>query len=142
MRSPSWSLPFFEPKAIRPAYLHPARIGVSTLLRGQGPLGFGAPSLVVQVKSGGIIADQPTLQSLLGSVTDAHADRGLLVSWGGFNSAVRQRVNELFFRVRVWDRAAFIAALLSVYEQLPEETRAALPLRRLWTVVPDERLDV
>ena len=112
------------------------------IVAGQGPLGFGKPSLVVQVKSGGIVVDQPTLQSLLGSLTDAHADQGLLVSWSGFNSSVRQRLNELYFRIRIWNRADFIAALLNVYDQLSEETRAALPLRRLWTLVPNEELDV
>ena len=88
------------------------------------------------------MVDQPTLQSLLGSITDAHADHGLLVSWSGFNSAVRQRVNELYFRIRIGGRDDFLDALLAVYERLPEEMRARLPLRRLWTVVPDEGLDV
>lgn len=108
------------------------------IVAGQGALGFDGPRLVVQVKSGDIVADQPTLQGLIGCVADTHAEHGLLVSWSGFKSPVRQRVNELYFRVRLWDRQDILDALFSVYEKLPEEIRAELPLRRIWTLVPDE----
>jgi restriction system protein len=102
-------------------------------------LGLDSPRLVVQVKSGGTVVDQPALQSLIGCVADTHAEHGLLVSWSGFTSVVRQRVNELYFRVRLWDRQDILDALFSVYEKLPEEIRAELPLRRIWTIVPEER---
>ena len=108
------------------------------IVAGQGALGFDGPRLVVQVKSGDIIVDQPTLQGLIGCVADTHAEHGLLVSWSGFKSPVRQRVNELYFRVRLWDRQDILDALFSVYEKLPEEIRAELPLRRIWTIVPEE----
>lgn len=108
------------------------------IVAGQGALGFGGPRLVVQVKSGGIVADQPALQGLLGCVADTHAEHGLLVSWSGFTGAVRQRANELYFRVRLWDREQILDALFSVYERLPEEIRAELPLQRVWALVPDE----
>jgi len=110
------------------------------IVAGQGALGFGGPRLVVQVKSGDIVADQPTLQSLIGCVQDTHAEHGLLVSWSGFKAPVRQRVNELYFRVRLWGREEILDALFSVYDQLPEEIRAELPLRKVWSLVPaDER---
>jgi restriction system protein len=108
------------------------------IVAGQGALGFDGPRLVVQVKSGDIIVDQPTLQGLIGCVADTQAEHGLLVSWSGFKSPVRQRANELYFRVRLWDRQDILDALFSVYEKLPEEIRAELPLRRLWTIVPEE----
>lgn len=108
------------------------------IVAGQGPLGFSNPRLVVQVKSGDIVADQPTLQGLIGCVQDAHADHGLLVSWSGFKAPVRQRVNELYFRVRLWGRDEILDALFSVYDQLPEEIRAELPLRRVWALVMEE----
>jgi restriction system protein len=107
------------------------------IVAGQGALGFDAPRLVVQVKSGSITADQPTLQALIGAVQDAHADHGLLVSWAGFKRTVDTRRNELFFRIRLWGRTEIIDALLNVYDRLPEEFRAELPLRRVWTLVPD-----
>ncbi len=109
------------------------------IVAGRGALGFEPPRLVVQVKSGDINVDQPTLQSLIGCVQDAHADQGLLVSWSGFKPTVRKRTNDLYFRIRFWGRDDVIAALLSVYDRLPEEIRAELPLRRTWTLVPEDQ---
>ena len=105
------------------------------IVAGQGALGFDEPQLVVQVKSGDIIVDQPTLQGLIGCIADTRAGHGLLVSWSGFKSSVTSRSNELYFRVRLWDRQDILDALFSVYEKLPEEIRAELPLRRIWTLV-------
>jgi restriction system protein len=111
------------------------------IVAGQGALGFGGPRLVVQVKSGDVVADQPTLQGLLGCVQDTRAEHGLLVSWSGFTPPVRQRVNELYFRVRLWGREEILDALFSVYDQLPEELRAELPLHRIWALVPSSSTD-
>ena len=107
------------------------------IVAGQGTLGFGSPRLVVQVKSGDVVVDQPTLQSLLECITDTHAEQGLLVSWSGFKPTVQKRVNELFFRVRLWGRKEIINALMGVYDQLSEDIRALLPLRRTWTLVAE-----
>jgi len=107
------------------------------IVAGKGALGFDAPRLVVQVKSGDIVADQPTLQGLLGCIQDTHADFGLLVSWSGFTAPVRQRINDLYFRVRLWDRQEILNSLFSVYDKLPESIRAELPLQRIWTLVDD-----
>ena len=38
----------------------------------------------------------------------------------------------------MWGRTQLIDALSETYERLPEEFRAELPLRRIWTLVPDE----
>jgi restriction system protein len=108
------------------------------IVAGRGALGFEAPRLVVQVKSGNTVADQPTLQALIGAVQDTNADQGLFVSWGGFKRPVEQRRNELFFRIRLWGRAEILDALFEVYDRLPEEFRAELPLRRAWMLVPEE----
>jgi restriction system protein len=108
------------------------------IVAGRGGLGFEAPRLVVQVKSGNVAADQPTLQALIGAVQDTHADQGLLVCWGGFKKPVEQRRNELFFRIRLWGRTEVLDALFEVYDRLPEEFRAELPLRRTWMLVPED----
>ena len=110
------------------------------IVAGRGALGFDAPRLVVQVKSGTTTVDQPTLQALIGAVQDAQAHHGLLVSWGGFKRTVDARRNELYFRIRLWSRTEIMDALLEAYERLPEEFRAELPLRRIWTLVPDAEL--
>ena len=108
------------------------------IVAGSGPLGLESPRIVVQVKSGNITVDQPTLQGLIGSVQDTQADHGLIVSWNGYTKAVRRRVNDLFFRVRLWGRQELIDNLLATYSELPEEITAELPLRRTWTLVPDD----
>lgn len=112
------------------------------IVAGNGPLGLDGPRIVAQVKSGGVTVDQPTLQGLIGSIQDTHADHGLIVSWGGFTSAVRRRTNELFFRVRLWGREELVDSLLAVYDRLPEDIRAELPLRRTWTLVLDDEGEV
>lgn len=108
------------------------------IVAGKGALGFDEPRLVVQVKSGDIVVDQPTLQGLLGSIGDTKSDHALLVSWSGFKSSVRQRTNDLYFRVRFWGRDEILDALFSVYDRLPEGIRADLPLQRMWTLVDDD----
>ena len=108
------------------------------IVAGSGPLGLESPRVVVQVKSGDQIVDQPTLQGLIGSVQDTQADHGLIVSWRGFTAPVARRLNELFFRVRLWGRDDLIDNLFAVYDRLPEDIRAELPLRKTWTLVLDE----
>lgn len=108
------------------------------IVAGSGALGLESPKIVVQVKSGDFAVDQPTLQALIGSIQDVQADHGLIVSWGGFTSAVRRRVNELYFRVRLWGREELIENLFSAYDRLPEDIRAELPLKRIWSVVLEE----
>lgn len=107
------------------------------IVAGSGPLGLESPRVTVQVKSGNEIVDQPQLQALIGSVHDTQADHGLIVSWTGFSSAVRHRLNELYFRVRLWGRDDIVENLFATYDRLPEEIRAELPLQRTWTLVPD-----
>lgn len=106
------------------------------IVAGRGGLGFEGPRLVVQVKSGNVAGDQPTLQALIGAVQDTHTDQGLLVCWGGFKKPVEQRRNELFFRIRLWGRTEVLDALFEVYDRLPEELRSELPLKRTWMLVP------
>lgn len=107
------------------------------IVAGIGTLGFDQPRLVVQVKSGNIVADQQTLQALLGAVHDVQGSQGLLVCWGGFTKPVEQRRNELFFRIRLWGRQQVLDALFEVYDKLPEWLRAELPLRRVWMLEPE-----
>jgi restriction system protein len=107
------------------------------IVAGRGGLGFEAPRLMVQVKSGDTTADHPAFQSPIGCVQDTPADHGLPVSWSGYKPTARKRTNELYFRVRFWARDEIVNALLGVYEKLLEEIRAELLLRRTWTLVPD-----
>jgi restriction system protein len=110
-------------------------VGVD-ILAGQGSMGFDGAMLAVQVKSGQ--ADAPTLRELQGVMSNFGATRGLLVCWGGFTKSARAEARRLFFQIRLWDSDDLIDKITEVYERLPKETQAELPLRRIWTLVPDE----
>jgi restriction system protein len=120
----------------------PGADGGIDIVAGSGPLGLESPRIVVQVKSGNYTVPHTDLQSLIGTVQDTQADYALMVSWNGFTAPVRHRQNELYFRVRFWGREQILDNLFSVYDRLPEEIRADLPLRRTWMLVPDESEDI
>jgi restriction system protein len=108
------------------------------ILAAPGALGFGQPRLCVQVKSGDGPIDHPTLQQLRGAMSSVQAEQGLLVAWGGFKQSVERELPSQFFQVRFWDQRALIEALLEVYEQLDEDVKAELPLKRIWTVTVED----
>lgn len=109
------------------------------ILAAPGPLGFGRPRICVQVKSGSTPVDRPTLDQLLGAMSNVGADQGLLVSWGGFKSSVDREVANQFFRIRLWDSDALVEQLLATYDRLSGELRAEIPLQRAWVLVsPDD----
>lgn len=116
----------------------PGPDGGIDIVAGRGPLGFDPPRLVIQCKSGDQVCDAPTMRELLGNISDLKADHGLLVSWGGFKTSVDKQTNQQFFKIRLWDSDDVLQALFKNYERLPEELRKLLPLKRIWTLVPDE----
>jgi restriction system protein len=108
------------------------------ILAGQGSMGFDGAMLAVQVKSGSQVVDAPTLRELQGVMTNFGATRGLIVSWGGFTQVARRDARRLFFQIRLWDSDALVDKVTEVYVRVPGETYAEIPLRRIWTLVPDE----
>jgi restriction system protein len=111
------------------------------ILAGSGDLGFGSPKMCVQVKSEQAPVDHPTFSQLLGTmqaVGAVGADQGLLVSWGGFKATVEREVPRHFFKVRLWDQKTLLDQLFQHYDRLDEEIRAEIPLKRIWTIVPDD----
>lgn len=104
------------------------------LLAAPGPLGFGTPKICVQVKSQESPIERVVLDQLLGTMSNVQADRGLLVSWGGFKGSLKREEAQQFFRVRLWDSADLIEQIFSVYDKLPDDLRAELPLKRLWSL--------
>jgi restriction system protein len=94
--------------------------------------------MAVQVKSGAQVVDAPTLRELKGVMSNFGANRGLLVSWGGFTKSARQEARRLFFEVRLWDSDAVIDKLQQVYDRLPADLQAEIPLQRIWVLLPAE----
>lgn len=111
--------------------------GVDILAR-KGALGLDGNKLCVQVKSSTGSCDVTVFRALQGSMQTFNADRGLLVSWGGFNKAVMAESRMHFYNIRLWDSQDVMDALLDAYERLPESLRAEIPLKRIWTMVLDE----
>ncbi|MGY5884933.1 restriction endonuclease [Modestobacter lacusdianchii] len=116
----------------------PGPDGGVDILAGEGGMGFDGAGLAVQVKSGGIVVDAPTLRELQGVMANFGAARGLMVSWGGFTKNARTEARRLFFQLRLWDADDVINKVTDLYDRLPSDMQAELPLRRIWTLVPDE----
>ena len=101
-------------------------------------LGFGEPRICIQVKSGDSAVECTVLDQLRGVMENFNADRGLLVSWGGFKQTIERERAVQFFRVRLWDWDDLLTNLYKAYDELPESIRSELPLKRIWVMVRDD----
>ncbi len=70
------------------------------------------------------------------------ADQGLLVAGAASRSPSRGEAGLSFFSVRLQDADALVGALFKVYDRLPAELQAELPLKRMWGLVLEEGEDV
>jgi restriction system protein len=116
----------------------PGPDGGVDILAGTGPLGFGSPRLCVQVKSSTAPAGVDALRGLQGILQNFHAEQGLLISWGGFKSAVIQEARQSFFTIRLWDSGDLLAAILKNNEKFSDDLQAELPLKRVWALVLED----
>ena len=107
------------------------------VLAGGGRMGFESPLIAVQVKSGSGTTDAPTLQQLTGAIDDFNATHGLFVSWGGFTSAALKTSRRKFFSLQLWDSNDVIQHLTDCYENLSDEMKTAIPLKRIWALEPE-----
>lgn len=119
----------------------PGPDGGVDILAARGPLGFEGPYLCVQVKSSKKREDVTTLRALQGTMQNFKASHGLLVAWGGFTRAVHREARQSFFQVRLWDANTVVETLYRIYERLPEEIQAKIPLRQVWTLVLEQTED-
>jgi len=104
------------------------------ILAAPDTLGFGQPRICVQVKSQSSPVDRMVLDQLVGTMQHVGADQGLLVSWGGFKKTVTREAPRLFFKVRLWDQNDLIDQFLAHYDQLSEDLKTEVPLKRVWTL--------
>lgn len=105
------------------------------VLAGGGKSGFEPPLIAVQVKSGAGATDVPTLQQLMGAMKGFNATHGLFVSWGGFNTAALRTSRKSFFSVQLWDSNDVMRHLTDCYEDLTDEIKSAVPLKRIWALM-------
>jgi restriction system protein len=104
------------------------------VIAGTGALGFNSPRLIVQVKSDQGAIDVKVVRELQGVMKQFGADHGLVVAWGGFKGSVIREMARQFFEIRLWTGDDLIQQVLEHYEQLPDDIRAELPLKRIWTL--------
>jgi restriction system protein len=116
----------------------PGADGGVDILAGGGMMGFTSPRICVQVKSSDSPCDVTVLRSLKGTMDTFKADQGLLVSWGGFTNAVYREAKSDFFKLRLWDSDDLLEAIYKNYESLPSDIQAELPLKKIWSLVPEE----
>ncbi len=108
------------------------------LLASSDTLGFGPPRICVQVKSTDSSIDRPTLDQLIGTMSNYNADYGLLVSWGGFKTSVIKEIPKQFFKVRLWDSKKIMEEIFNNYDKMSDEIKAEIPLKRVWMLNDDE----
>lgn len=116
----------------------PGPDGGVDIIAGLGALGFNEPRLCVQVKATQAAADVKVVRELRGAMETFEADRGLFVSWGGFTGPARMEARSRFFRMRLWTADDVINALCDVYDKLDKGIQAEIPLKQIWTLVPEE----
>jgi restriction system protein len=108
----------------------PGPDGGVDIVAGRGLLGLDEVVLV-QVKSGGQVGS-PVVSQLHGVMAERGAQQGLLVAWGGLSKPAQNTHKANQLRVRVWQAADVVEAVLSNYEKLDGEIRSRLPLKRVW----------
>jgi restriction system protein len=126
-----------EAQGYRTTVSPPGADGGVDIMAGSGPLGFDSPRLVAQIKSQDSKVDVKVLRELSGVMAKLQAQHALLVGWGGFTSAARAEAAADYFRVRLWDAADVVRVVQEHYDALPEAIRAELPLKKVWTLVPE-----
>ncbi len=102
------------------------------ILASHGTMGFDSPRICVQVKTTDSSVDRPTLDQLIGTMSNYNADYGLLVSWNGFKQSVDREEPKQFFKVRLWNSKTIIQEIFDNYEKLSDEIKAEIPLKRVW----------
>ena len=107
------------------------------ILAAYGNLGFESPKICVQVKSGETAISRPVLDQLIGTMQNVGAEYGLLVSWGGFRSSILSDTKMQFFKVRYWSSVEIMSELLSCYDNLDDEIKQKIPLKKIWILDTD-----
>src|ERR1700761_5300497 len=85
--------------------------GGVNILAGPGGLGFDGATMAVHVPPASTAAGASALRELRALMRNSRAQRGLLVSWGGFHRAIRPETRRVFFEIRLWDSDAVVGQL-------------------------------
>jgi len=67
------------------------------------------------------------------------AEQGLFVSWGGYKGNVQRDMASSFFELRLWSQFELLDELYAHYEQLDDDLKTELPLKRIWMIATPEK---
>jgi len=57
---------------------------------------------------------------------------------GGGWDPTEKEARQHYFKIRTWDASDLVKAIYRVYDKLPEEIQADLPLKPVWMLVPED----
>jgi restriction system protein len=57
---------------------------------------------------------------------------------GRVKQPVKNEARQHTFRIGLWDQSDLVQAIYRTYERLPPDIQAELPLKRVWTLVPED----
>ena len=57
-----------------------------------------------------------------------------VVSWSGFKSSVINETAKQFFEIRLWTHKEIIEEFLRYYDQMDDEIKELIPLKKIWVV--------
>ena len=83
--------------------------------------------------------DRIVLDQLGGVMKNFGAEYGLLVSWSGFKSSVINETAKQFFEIRLWTHKEIIEEFLQYYDQMDDEIKELIPLKKIWVVSNDDQ---
>lgn len=98
------------------------------------PVGSAGPRLKVQVKRQEGKADAPTLRAFYSVLHEG--DIGVFVNLGGFTADAEAEARAETRRIRLIDATAFFLLWVDHYEEIPEEDRRRLPIKRVPFLAP------
>lgn len=106
----------------------PGPDGGVDVLAHRDAFGFEHPIIKAQVKHRRTTSNAPEIQQLLGA--NPIGASSIFVSTGGFTSAAEKTAKH--DGVKLLDLTGLVGLLLQWYEELPTETKALLPLKRVY----------
>jgi restriction system protein len=78
------------------------------------------------------------VNELMGAQNTHGADPALIVAWGGLTKPAEDLRRTQRLAIRVWTSEEVIDKLFEVYERLPDDMRARIPLKRTWILATDD----
>lgn len=104
--------------------------GGRDLIASPDALGLESPRIITEVKHRKGSMGSHEIRSFIGGLRAS--DRGLYVSTGGFTREARYEADRSNIPVKLLDLDEFVRLYIECYDRADEDTRAILPLVRIW----------